>query len=377
MKARAVIVGGGVLGLALAYKLAKRGWNDIVVCEKSHINAGASARCGGGIRVQWSTRRNIEIMLEAQHAFETFASRLGQNIWFRQGGYLFLAKSDAHVAALETNIRKQNENGVKTRLITRSEIKDRVPMINLDGIKAGAFNPTDGVLFPFPVLWGYANACRDLGVTIQDHTEVTGIETTNGRVTKVTTTAGEIETPMVINAAGAWSPQIGAMVGVELPNKPEKHEAIVTEPLRPFLNPNLVPMDSGMYLSQTMRGELYACVGHKFEEANYTASFSFVRKVSRLMTDLIPRLGDVKLLRHWAGFYDTTPDTNPILGPVKEVEGFIQFHGFMGHGFMMAPAVARIMADYLANDKSHWLIEDCNLARFETGGLEAETMIIG
>lgn len=377
MKAKAVIVGGGVMGLGLAYQLALRGFTDVVLCEKSNINSGASARNGGGVRTQWATSGNIELMLESLHHFEDFSTRLGTNIWFRQGGYLFIAKSSTHTENLAKNVKLQNQHGVPSRMVSPYDIKQMVPQINLDGVVAGAFNQKDGVLFPFPVLWGYASAAKQMGVNIQTHTEVVDIKTKNGKITKVVTDKGDIETSMVINAVAAWAPQIGKMVGVDLPNKVEKHEAIVTEPLHPFLGPNLVPMDSGMYAAQTMRGEIYACVAHEAKCQDYSASFGFVRKISGLLTGLIPRLGEVKILRQWAGYYDITPDTNPILGPCDEVEGFIQIHGFMGHGFMMAPVITRIMADFIAKDQTHPIIEKCNPQRFKGKLLEPETMIIG
>ncbi len=377
MKARAVIVGGGVIGLGLAYQLALRGFTDVVLCEKSNLCSGASARNGGGVRTQWATAGNIELMLESLRHFENFSTDLGINIWFRQGGYLFIAKNSAHSKALAKNVKLQNEHGVGSRMVSPLDIKQMAPHINIKDVTSGAFNQKDGVLFPFPVLWGYAGAAREMGVKIQTHTTVKDIKTRKGKITKVITDKGEIETSMVINAAAAWAPEIGKMVGVKLPNKPEKHEAVVTEPLRPFLTPNLVPMDSGMYVAQTMRGEFCACAAHESGKVDYDAVIGFIRKVSKLITHLIPRLGHVKILRHWAGYYDITPDTNPILGPCKEVEGFLQIHGFMGHGFMMAPVMTRIMADFIAKEKTHSIIEKCNPDRFKGRLLEPETMIIG
>lgn len=377
MKARAVIIGGGVQGLSLAYRLAQNGWTDVIVCEKSHLNSGASARNGGGIRAQWSTSANIEIMLEALHLFETFSSRLGTNIWFRQDGYIFIAKSNEQAESFVNNVALQNEHGIPSRILSPRDIKAMVPQINMNGIVAGAFHQKDGVLFPFPVLWGYARAAKSLGVRILTFTEVTDIKTKSGKIEKVITDKGDIETSIVVNATASWAPEIGKMVGVSLPNKAEKHEAIVTEPLHPFLGPNLVPMDCGMYVTQTMRGEIFACGGHPTENIDYDATFGFIRYISGLLIDLLPVTGEIKLLRQWAGYYDITPDTNPILGPVKELEGFIQLHGFMGHGFMMAPVMARIMADYLTKDTPHPIIEKCSLSRFEGELLEAETMIIG
>jgi glycine/D-amino acid oxidase-like deaminating enzyme len=378
MKAKAVIIGGGVIGLSLAWHLGRLGWRDVVVVEKGHLNGGATGRCGGGVREQWSSARNIEIMKRSISLFKSLASDTGENVWFRQGGYLFLAKNDSHVAQLETSVKLQNEHGSPTRMMTLGEIHRLCPYLNTDDVLAGSFNPNDGVLFPFSVVHAFAKGIKKHGNSLITHNPVTNIEIQSGKIRRVATDQVEIETSIIVNAAGTWAPAIGAMAGVDLPNYPEKHEALVTESLRPFLGPNLVPMDSGLFVSQTMRGEIYACLGvEKGPAEDYRSSFKFISAVSRAMIDLMPRLSAVKVLRQWGGYYDITPDTNPILGPVEGVEGFIQCHGFMGHGFMMAPAIGEIMAEFLVHEKIHPEIENCRLSRFQSGGLVAEKMIIG
>ncbi len=373
-----VIVGGGIVGLSLAWNLAKRGWTDITVLDREHLNAGASARCGGGVRSQWSTADNIRIMKRATELFESFPADTGFNNWFRQDGYLFLAYTDQQAAVFEQNHRLQKENGVQSELLSPAQIKAKVPDINTNGIIVGSFHQKDGVCFPFAMVWGYAKACRQLGVRVLDFHEVTGFELAGDKITQVVTPRGKFAADLVINATAAWAPNIGRMCGVELPNHPEKHEAIVTEPLHPFLGTNLIPMDSGMYVAQTMRGEIYACVGlEKGPATDYNHTFAFAQKISRLMIRLLPRTSGVKLLRQWGGFYDITPDTNPIVGFVEKPANFYQYHGLMGHGFMFAPAMSEMIAEHLVTGKLHPDIAMYGLERFKTGGLEAEKMIIG
>jgi sarcosine oxidase subunit beta len=373
-----VILGGGVLGLALAYNLARLGAKDVVVVERSHLNAGASARCGGGVRQQWSTPENIEWMKESVRLFARMPRDLGANIWFLQTGYLFLATTPEHVAQFEKNVRLQNEHGVPTRLLSPAEVGKLVPALDVSGFLAGAFNPTDGHLFPFPVVWGYADAARKLGARIHTFTEVVGLDAAGDRVTEVVTTRGRIAAGTVVNACGAWSAPVGRMLGVDLPNVPEKHEILVTEPLAPFVDPAVIPMDSGLYCSQTVRGELCACVGMPGDRGADTGStFAFAQYISGILTRLFPRLADVKLLRQWAGFYDVTPDTQPILGPLEVLPNFVQFHGFMGHGFMMAPFMARTMAEFLLRGNHRDLLAPYRFERFRDGGLARESMIIG
>src|SRR5512140_1517938 len=171
-RAEIVIVGGGVMGLAIAYYLARRGLDDVVVIERGYLAEGASGRNGGGVRQQWSTEINIRLMQESVELCRRFAVDVGVNVWFRQGGYLFLARSAKEVARLEKNIAIQNRCGVATRMLDPEGARDIVPEIDLTGIVGAAYNPTDGILFPWPFLWGYARQAAAHGVRIFTQTPV-------------------------------------------------------------------------------------------------------------------------------------------------------------------------------------------------------------
>src|SRR5258705_8224109 len=179
-RAEIVIVGGGVIGLAIAYYLAKRGLSDVVVVERGYLAEGASGRNGGGVRQQWSTELNIRLMQESVELCRRFAVDLGVNVWFRQGGYLFLARNAAEVARLEKNIAIQNRCGVATRMLEPGKARDIVPELDLTGIVAAAYNPTDGILFPWPFLGGYARQPAARGVRIYTQTPVGGLGTQPG-----------------------------------------------------------------------------------------------------------------------------------------------------------------------------------------------------
>ena len=174
--AEIVIVGGGVIGLSIAYHLAKRGLTNVVVVERGYLAEGASGRNGGGVRQQWSTELNIRLMQDSVELCRRFAVDLGVNVWFRQGGYLFLARTAAEVARLEKNIALQNRCGVATRMLEPHKAQDIVPELDLAGIVGAAYNPTDGILFPWPFLWGYARQAAALGARIFTQTPVTALE---------------------------------------------------------------------------------------------------------------------------------------------------------------------------------------------------------
>jgi sarcosine oxidase subunit beta len=393
-EAELVIIGGGIMGLALAYNLAratrKRTNLRIVVVEASYLASGASGRNGGGVRQQWSTELNIRLMQESMELCGSFAHDMGINVWMRQGGYLFLCRTEATRARVARNIALQNQCGVPTRLITTDEARELVPELETDPFVAASYNPTDAIVFPWPFLWGYAAAAEKAGVSLHTAAPVTGIDHAGGDFV-VTTARGTVRAPRVVNAAGAWSPRIAAMVGLALPNWPVRHEIMSTEPLKPFLRPMVSVLESGLYFSQSLRGEIVGGVnvpetGERAGEPPLADEVKPIRLGSRLafleaiaagLTEVMPRLADVKVVRQWAGPYDLTSDGNPIVGEAPGLPGFYLCCGFMGHGFMMAPVVARHYARHLLGEETHAFFHKWRLARFAEGDVEREDMIIG
>jgi sarcosine oxidase subunit beta len=373
------IVGGGVVGLAIAYNLSIRGLRDVVVLEGSYLAAGASGRNGGGIRQQWSTSLNVELMRESLALCKRFARELGVNVWLRQGGYLFLSQSADETARLQRNVALHNRHGVPTRMLTPAEALAIVPELDVRGIDAASYNPTDGILFPWPFLWGYATQATARGVEIHTHTPVTAIDRkADGFILR--TGKGDLRAHRVVNAAGAWSPAVARMVGVELPNWPVRHEILSTEPLKPFLQPMVSVLSSGLYFSQSMRGEIVGgiTVHHGPDrEVLLGSTLRFSALIARALCAIMPRLGDVKIVRQWAGPYDMTEDGNPLLGDPPGVPGFYLCCGFQGHGFMMAPAVGKLYAEWLSGGPKHEIFQRFRLTRFAEGPIEKEDFIIG
>lgn len=377
--ARCVVIGAGIMGLAAAYNLARFGVDRIVVVDESYLCGGASGRNGGGVRAQWSSETNIRLMRRSIEICDDFATRMRINVWFRQGGYLFLARSEEMVKKLTASVELQKAHGIPTRMLDRKQIEALVPELDTSSVVAASYNPDDGVVFPWPFVWGYARECERLGVDIHTHTRVIELETEGDRITGVVTDRGRIATPKVIVAAGAWSPEITRMVGVELPSHPHRHEICSTEPLKPFLAPLVGDLATGLYFSQSMRGELVGGISNTSVPVGLDqhSSLRFLALYARALTSAMPRLGGVRVLRQWSGCYDITPDGNPLVGPVDEVEGLILTSGFMGHGFMMAPIMGELLARHLLFGEERELFERWNLRRYREGKLLSETMILG
>jgi sarcosine oxidase subunit beta len=351
----------------------------VTVVEASYLCGGASGRNGGGVRAQWSSETNVRLMQESIRMCRDFAREMKINVWLRQGGYLFLVRSEARRRALEASVALQNRCGLSTRMLSPAEARKVVPELDVDGVVAASYNPDDGVVFPWPFVWGYAEGARRLGVEVATFTRVLGFDLRGSRIEGVVTDRGTLRTSRVVVAAGAWSPEVARLAGVELPNRPHRHEICSTEPLKPWLGPLVAELENGLYFSQSMRGEIVGGISneHVPDGLDQGSSHRFLALYARALSRVCPPLARAKVLRQWAGCYDLTPDANPIVGPVDEVEEFHQASGFMGHGFMMAPVVGKLLAESLARREVHPTLAPWSLRRFREGKLLGEGMIIG
>lgn len=379
-KADVVIVGGGVNGCAIAYRLAKEGM-DVVVIEKEYLTAGATGACGAGIRQQWSTRENTELAIQSVKMFERLSDELGEDIEFRQGGYLIINHSEEELTQSKRNVAMQRSLGLDVKIIDVDQIRDIVPILDVEGMNAvgATFCHTDGHANPFKTTFAFANAARRFGATIYTHTKVEGVQVKNRKVVSVKTNKGVIQTGIVVNAAGVWSKEIAKMVGVTIPNTPYRKEILATERLEPLFEAMVISFKDGIYFSQQREGQIVGGIPIPEEQKGYRTmpTFAFIVHMSQTLTRYAPMLKYVNMLRHWTGFYDVTPDARPILGESKEVTGFIHCHGFSGHGFMLSPKVSQLLAEYIADGKTSDVLERLNMERFEKMDITQEQSVVG
>jgi sarcosine oxidase, subunit beta len=375
-----IIVGAGIMGLATAYHLAKEHpRRRILVLDAGYLCGGASGRNGGGVRAQWSTEANVRLMRESLEMCKQFAREHRINTWFRQGGYLFLARDEQRASELAKSVELQQRLGLSTRLIDGAQARRVVPQLEPKGVVAASFNPDDAVVFPWPFVWGYAEGARALGVDSHTFCRVHAVETKGGRVSGVATERGHVHAPVVVNACGAFSPELTQSVGVDLPTRPHRHEICASEPLKPFLGPLVAELGNGLYFSQSTRGELVGGIGNAKtpEGTSQASSVRFLALYSRALIAACPGLSSLKIQRQWAGLYDLSPDHAPIVGPLDEAPGLFLASGFMGHGFMMAPAVGKRLARMIATGETPEPFGAWAYRRFRLGTTLSEAMIIG
>jgi len=335
------IVGAGIIGLYTAYHLARAGAGPILVVDRGFLSSGASGRNGGGVRQQWETRATVRLARESVAAYRRFGGEFGYNIWFRQGGYLFLAENETEMARLRAVSDVVRSEGLPSRVLGPDGVLRLVPGIDARAVVGGTYLSSDGTLYPFPAIWGLYETVRSLGVEVLLGVEAMGIATAGERVSGLVTSHGTVATPTVVDAAGGWSGEFARRAGLEVPNVATRHEILATEPMRPFLDPMVVRPSDGLYFSQTLRGEIVGGLTMR-HAAGTTGGMStspeFLPRMARILTALIPRLGALNVLRAWSGFYDDTPDGFPVIGEDPRRPGFVHANGFGGHGFMLAPA---------------------------------------
>ncbi|MFC1824311.1 NAD(P)/FAD-dependent oxidoreductase [Thermodesulfobacteriota bacterium] len=377
-QADVVIIGGGVIGVSIAYYLAKRGIGRVVLFEKDILGSGSTGKCAGGIRTQFSTDINIDFSLASLKVFEQFQAEFGVDPEFHPVGYLFLAARENQWSLLRANARLIQAKGVRIELMTPDEIKGHWPFIRVDDILGGSFTVNDGYAGPHEVLQGFAAGARRLGVIIKEGVAVAGVQIKKGRVQAVECATGErVITSVVVNAAGPAAAEVGAMVGIDLPVRPLKRHLFFTENFDelPDQFPLTIDMEQSWYMRREGKGLLLAGpqdsngsldIDNDFEAREWTARRS-VRRV--------PVLEHAGIAGGWTGLYEISPDHHAIIGSWPEAEGFVCANGFSGHGFMHSPAVGMAVAELISEGESRTLdIRPFSPLRFREGNLIHEPM---
>jgi len=342
-----IIIGAGVVGCSIAYHLAKMGCHDVTVLEKNFIGSGSTEKCAGGIRQQFSTEANIKLSVESVRFFERFEEETGHPADFRQNGYLMLATTEEELEAFRQSVALQRSLGVEVNLLSPQEARDIVPRLNVEDILGATYCPADGYADPYSVVQGFASAAKRAGVRICQEAEVTSMRWT-GRAWCMTTTAnGKLQSPTVVVAAGAWTGQIGNMVGVDIPVYPLRRHIFITAPSQEVAKnaPMVVEFCSGFWCRREGAGLIF---GMRNPEERYSfdtgVDWGFLPIIAKVASHRLPFLGDVGVCRAQAGLYEDTPDANGIIATVPGVKGLYLACGFSGHGFMHSPAVGRIVA---------------------------------
>jgi sarcosine oxidase subunit beta len=365
------------MGCSIAYHLAKKGMKDVILLEKEFIASKATGICPGGIRQQWSSKLGCLLSKASVEFFKNLNEELHPEfpLSFVQSGYLFLAYSNGVLDAYRQHVALQNSLGIPSEILSVEEMKELIPAINCTGVLGGAYCREDGYLEDCS---GFTNSlasrAREMGIRIL-YDEALEILLKGDRVVGVRGKNSEYRCGTIVNAAGCDAAPLAASIGIHLPIVVGKRRLLFTQRIEDhFLGPCVASLEKGWGGKQLDEGHVY--MAYIAGEAERLSNVEFIEKSVEIGTEIIPRLGETRILRLQEGYYDMTPDDNPILGGVEGLDGYYHAVGFSGHGFMLSPAVGKAMAQFIGGETPVVNLSDWNLKRFRDRRINKESLVL-
>lgn len=365
-QADVVVIGGGVIGCSVAYHLAKKGVSVILV-EKNDIASGTSGACDKAVLLQSKNPGlHLKMALEGIKLFPDLQRDLDVDIEFKNAGGMIVIYTQEQWQVMEQFVERQNKLGLSVKLLERDEARQKQPAFAKD-IVGSTYSPMDSEVNPIYLTLGFFRGAKKYGAKEMLGTEVKAIKLENGRVCSVVTDHGEIMTHVVVNACGIYAPFISAMVGINIPIVPRRGQIMVTEPVAPLIHgdincaryitakfkPELLGNDEsaqlgvGLSLGQTENGNILIGGTREFVGYDKNTTHRALSAVLKHAAKLVPALKDISIIRSFAGLRPYTPDGLPILGSVRQVEGFYMAAGHEGDGIALSAITGRILCDLI------------------------------
>ena len=375
--ADAVIIGGGVIGCAIQYNLAQLGVPNTVLLERDVLGSGSTGRSQAICRMHYSNPITTELAWQSLQVFADFDARVGGQSGFVRTGYLVVV-NEADQGGLERNVAMQQELGVPTSVVSQDDLARLAPMVTLYDDERAAWEPESGYADPYQVTVSYSARAQEAGARIVTRNPASGIETSGDRVQAVVTTNGErIATDTVIIAAGPWSKQVLAGVGVDVPLIPVRHQvATVARPVELVPNHPTVG-DISQSFSFRPDGSNFTTMGFGDDDEQSDPDvypqgleLSEAATARAKLARRVPGMADAYYRGGWSGLFTTTPDWHPVLDAVPGVGGLYCAIGFSGHGFKLSPAIGKSVAELVVEGRARDVdLTPLRFARFAEGDL--------
>jgi sarcosine oxidase subunit beta len=380
-----IIIGAGSVGVPTALACANDRLKTLVIDSLPSVAQADNKHAIGGIRATHSHKGKIWLCQRSIEIFSTWEERYGDDIWWNQGGYTFVAYEEEHEKLLKDTVKLQKGYGLNINYVDAEKIKEIVPGINENGLLGGTYSPEDGNASPLLALHAFYRNSKINGAEYHFNEPVVDISAKKNKLIEIKTSKRRYKTNSVINAAGAYAKELGKKVRISIPVEPESHEAGITEPVKNFLSPMVVdirPCDDpkfgdskNYYFYQNKEGKILFCLtpDPNIPGMDRRETSTFLPQISKRMIQLLPRLRNIKVRRTWRGLYPMTPDGNPIIGKVNEVERYINAVGMCGQGFMLGPGLGELLSRMLTektNSRDHEILE--SLSHTRDFGVEEE-----
>ncbi|MGI8858025.1 MAG: NAD(P)/FAD-dependent oxidoreductase [Thermomicrobiales bacterium] len=377
-EADAVVIGAGAFGASVAYHLARRGIKRVALVEKFAIASQTSRRAAGLTGQNRSTEAMTRLAALAVRKIAHFTAETGEPLVFHQTGSLKIARIPEHEAQLHDEVERGQRLGLDVDFISPSEAAMLSPFLRPDGIRAVSYMQSDLYLDPWQLPLAYARAAERLGATLLPHTAVTEIAMHDGAVTGVVMEQGTIRTPVVVDTAGAWTRQIGAMVGLRIPLVPTRHQLVITDPIDGVADaqPIVRIIDVNLYVRPERGGLMFG--GYEpdplqvemdqlppgFQIADLVLDLGVLRQLAARVAEQLPVLQDFTVREHRGGLPTMTPDGKHLIGPLPGVHGFWVASGCCVGGLSISPAVGEVLADWIIEGEPGMDLSLCAPDRF-------------
>lgn len=373
-----VIIGAGGHGLAAAYYLAaNHGITNVCVLDKGYLGGGNTARNTTIVRANYLTPEGVAFYKESVDLFRGLSTELDINVMYTERGHFTLAHTDAAMRTARWRAEVNKHLGVDSEVIDADEVKRICPVMHVSDdarypILGALYHPPGAIARHDAVAWGYAKEAMKRGVEVHPQTEVKELLIEGGRATGVVTARGAIRAGKVLQAVAGASSHVARMAGLKLPIRTIPLQACVSEPVKPILDQIVVSGSLHVYISQSARGEMV--MGGATDPYGLYSSRStldFKEGLMGHMLELFPFMGELRILRQWAGMADMTPDFSPVMG-LTPIENYYIDAGWGTWGFKATPVCGKRMAECIATGRQPDLLKPFALSRFDTFDLVGE-----
>tara|TARA_B100001123_G_scaffold341816_2_gene387665 strand:- start:6749 stop:7918 length:1170 start_codon:yes stop_codon:yes gene_type:complete len=372
--ADAVVIGGGILGVSTAHFLSRLGFGSVILLEKRTLAAVSTGHSAAAIRTFYSNPLTIQLAQRAIQIFSNADQEIGGECGFNQAGYMTLLAKDALDAGRQV-VEMERAAGIRVEELSRDEIRDRLPMVDLDNIECGVLEPDSGYVDPVMTTRTLARSAEAWGLTVYEGIGATGIRTEGARVSGVETEQGAIETPVVVNAAGGWGGRVGSWVGLKYSLRWSREVDIVLEtPFDTDVFPWLSDPQIRFYARQAGPRQLLVGLGFPKEIEpldidNYSEELDEPtrERIEGLLFQRIPSAKGSPLVRGWASMYTITDDWHPLVGPEPDVPGYYACVAGNGHCFKLGPPIGESLAHLIAGKEPPSDLHPLRPTRFVEG----------
>ncbi len=373
-----IIIGAGSIGVPTALALAKNGLKILVIDSLMSVAQGQNKAVIGGIRSTHTQKSKIWLCQRSIEIFSSWKEKYGDDIGWLQNGYCYLAYTTEHEKLFKNNIKLQKSYGLNINYHGPEKIKELIPGINENGLLGGTFSPEDGNASPLLFINACYSQAKKYGAEFHFNEKVINIFTENGKISGVQTNKSTYLAKFVINAGGSYAKEVAKLVNIDVPVNPTSHEAGISEPVKHFIKPMVVDIrpsedkkfgdSNNYYFYQNNEGQIVFCLtpnppiyGYDNKETS-----RYLPQIAKRMIMLLPRLKNLKIRRTWRGLYPDTPDGAPIVGKVKDLEGYINAVGMCGQGFMLGPGLGELIYRIVNNSltpNDEIILEELSLYR--------------